>query len=40
LSHVITERRQALTASEDLEDLDMDESAGLLSTIKRFFGLS
>jgi small-conductance mechanosensitive channel/CRP-like cAMP-binding protein len=40
LSHVITERRQALTASEDLEDVDMDESAGLLSTIKRFFGLS
>jgi len=40
LSHIITERRQGLAASEDLEGTDMDESAGLLSAIKRFFGLS
>jgi small-conductance mechanosensitive channel/CRP-like cAMP-binding protein len=40
LSHIITERRQALAASEDLGAADMGESAGLLSAIKRFFGLS
>jgi CRP-like cAMP-binding protein len=40
LSHIITERRQALAASEDLEDPDPDASAGLLSSIKRFFGIS
>jgi CRP-like cAMP-binding protein len=40
LSHIITERRQALAASEDLRAADGDESAGLLSAIKRFFGLS
>ncbi|HXL80780.1 MAG TPA: mechanosensitive ion channel family protein [Pyrinomonadaceae bacterium] len=40
LSHIITERRQALAASEDPGAADMDESAGLLSAIKRFFGLS
>lgn len=40
LSHIITERRQGLAASEDLGGTDMDESAGLLSAIKRFFGLS
>ena len=40
LSHIIAERRQALAASEDLSGRDKDESAGLLSSIKRFFGLS
>jgi small-conductance mechanosensitive channel/CRP-like cAMP-binding protein len=40
LSHIITERRQALAASEALGAADIDESAGLLSAIKRFFGLS
>ena len=40
LSHIITERRQALAASEDPGAADIDESAGLLSAIKRFFGLS
>ncbi|MGI8835435.1 MAG: cyclic nucleotide-binding domain-containing protein [Pyrinomonadaceae bacterium] len=40
LSHIIAERRQALAASEDPGAADRDESAGLLSTIKRFFGLS
>jgi small-conductance mechanosensitive channel/CRP-like cAMP-binding protein len=40
LSHIIAERRQALAASEDLSGGDKDESAGLLSSIKRFFGLS
>jgi small-conductance mechanosensitive channel/CRP-like cAMP-binding protein len=40
LSHIIAERRQALAASEDLSAGDKDESAGLLSAIKRFFGLS
>ncbi|MEO7970505.1 MAG: mechanosensitive ion channel family protein [bacterium] len=40
LSHIIAERLQALAASEDLGATDRDESAGLLSVIKRFFGLS
>ncbi len=40
LSHIITERRQALAASEDKGAVDGDESAGLLSAIKRFFGMS
>ena len=40
LSHIIAERRQALAASEDLSGGDKDESAGILSSIKRFFGLS
>jgi len=40
LSHIITERRQALAASEDPGAGDIDESAGLLSAIKRFFGIS
>ena len=39
LSHIIAERRQALAASEDLSAGDKDESAGLLSAIRRFFGL-
>jgi small-conductance mechanosensitive channel/CRP-like cAMP-binding protein len=40
LSHIIAERRQALAASTDLTAGDEDESAGILSAIKRFFGLS
>jgi small-conductance mechanosensitive channel/CRP-like cAMP-binding protein len=40
LSHIIAERRQALVATEDLSGSPRDESAGLLSSIKRFFGLS
>ena len=39
LSHIIAERRQALAASEDFPGAEKDESAGLLSSIKRFFGL-
>jgi small-conductance mechanosensitive channel/CRP-like cAMP-binding protein len=40
LSHIIAERRQALAAGEDLSGGRKDESAGLLSSIKRFFGLN
>lgn len=40
LSHIIAERRQALAASEDLSGERKDVSAGLLSSIRRFFGLS
>jgi small-conductance mechanosensitive channel/CRP-like cAMP-binding protein len=40
LSHIIAERRQALAVSEDLSGGRKDESAGLLSSIKRFFGLN
>jgi CRP-like cAMP-binding protein len=40
LSHIIAERRQALAASADRTAGDEDESAGILSAIKRFFGLS
>jgi small-conductance mechanosensitive channel/CRP-like cAMP-binding protein len=40
LSHIIAERRQGLAASEDISTGDKDESAGLLSAIRRFFGLS
>lgn len=39
LSHIIAERKQALAASEDLSVMDRDPSAGVLSAIKRFFGL-
>jgi small-conductance mechanosensitive channel/CRP-like cAMP-binding protein len=39
LSHIIAERRQALADSKALSIEDTDESAGLLSSIKRFFGL-
>jgi small-conductance mechanosensitive channel/CRP-like cAMP-binding protein len=39
LSHIIAERRQALAASEASSDAETDESAGILSSIKRFFGL-
>lgn len=39
LVHIIAERRQALAATEDLSGSREDESAGLLSSIKRFFGM-
>lgn len=39
LSHIIAERRAGLAASEDSLTADKDRSAGLLSSIKRFFGL-
>lgn len=39
LSHIIAERRQGLAATEDLSGSDSDESAGILSSIKRFFGM-
>jgi CRP-like cAMP-binding protein len=40
LSHIIAERRQELAAREELSVGDRDQSAGLLASIKRFFGLS
>ncbi len=39
LSHIIAERKQALAASEDLSGRDTDHSAGMLSAVKRFFGM-
>jgi len=39
LSHIIAERRQGLAASEDLSAAAEDQTAGLLASIKRFFGL-
>lgn len=39
LSYIIAERRQGLAASEDPLSIDPSESAGVLSSIKRFFGL-
>jgi small-conductance mechanosensitive channel/CRP-like cAMP-binding protein len=39
LSHIISERRQGLAASEDVRRDSEDESAGLLHSIRRFFGL-
>jgi small-conductance mechanosensitive channel len=40
LSHIIGERRKGLAASTDVLIGETDESAGLLKSIKRFFGLS
>jgi CRP-like cAMP-binding protein len=40
LSFIIAERRQALAAQSDTTETGSDESAGILSAIKRFFGLS
>ena len=40
LSHIIAERRQGLAASEDLNVSENERSDGLLTSIKRFFGLS
>lgn len=39
LSFIIAERRKGLLAHVDSEEPDEDESAGLLSAIKRFFGM-
>jgi small-conductance mechanosensitive channel/CRP-like cAMP-binding protein len=39
LSHIIAERRQGLAASEELSGSERDESAGIISSIKRFFGM-
>lgn len=39
LSHIIAERRQGLAAREDASSSEADESAGILTAIKRFFGL-
>ncbi len=40
LSHIIAERRQGLAARDDSTSGETDESAGILSAIKRFFGLN
>ncbi len=40
LSHIIAERRQGLAARADSAAAEEDESAGILSSIKRFFGLN
>lgn len=39
LSHIIAERRQGLVATRVVSGSHEDESAGLLSAIKRFFGM-
>jgi small-conductance mechanosensitive channel/CRP-like cAMP-binding protein len=39
LSHIIAERRQGLAATAELSGSQSDESAGILSSIKRFFGM-
>ncbi|HKO99019.1 MAG TPA: mechanosensitive ion channel family protein [Pyrinomonadaceae bacterium] len=39
LSHIIAERRQGLAATQDASDDARAESAGLLSSIRRFFGM-
>ena len=39
LSYIIAERRQGLVASEDVSARNADQSAGLLKSIKRFFGM-
>jgi len=39
LSHIIAERRRGLAATEALSGSEGDESAGILSSIKRFFGM-
>lgn len=40
LSYIIAERRQGLAASLNIATTDEIQSAGILSSIKRFFGLS
>ena len=40
LSYIIAERRQGLAASLNIAATDEIQSAGILSSIKRFFGLS
>jgi small-conductance mechanosensitive channel len=39
LSYIIAERRQGLAASEDVSSTTADQSAGILKSIKRFFGM-
>ncbi|MEP6636506.1 MAG: mechanosensitive ion channel family protein [Acidobacteriota bacterium] len=39
LSHIIAERRKGLATKPDSTESEEDESAGLLSAIKRFFGM-
>ena len=39
LSHIIAERRQGLAARVDSSSPQIDESAGILSSIRRFFGI-
>jgi CRP-like cAMP-binding protein len=39
LSHIIAERKQGLAPREDLSGSQADERAGILTAIKRFFGL-
>ncbi len=39
LSHIIAERRQALAATREISGSEHDESAGIISSIKRFFGM-
>lgn len=39
LSYIIAERRQGLAATQSTSGSDEDESAGLLSAIRRFFGM-
>ncbi len=39
LSHIIAERRQGLAPREDASGSGADETAGILTAIKRFFGL-
>ncbi|MBD0371523.1 MAG: mechanosensitive ion channel [Pyrinomonadaceae bacterium] len=40
LSHIIAERRIGLTAKQEDAERHAEESAGLISSIKRFFGMS
>jgi hypothetical protein len=39
LSWTITERRAGLAATQQSAQVSIEESAGLLSSIRRFFGL-
>jgi CRP-like cAMP-binding protein len=39
LSHIIAERRQGLATTAEFSGAERDESAGILSSIKRFFGM-
>ena len=40
LSFIMAERRQGLASQADSATITSDSSAGILSAIKRFFGLS
>lgn len=40
LSHIIAERRLGLTAKQESAERHAEESAGLINSIKRFFGIS